>query len=577
MTSNAGPNGPCVSRRMAKALPRRAAAVARGLSKLMGLMGVVGLSVAALPSAAAPAQERLLVWARAGLSEQEISRGLAPYRVGRQRMGRQGWHVVTMPAGLRAAEMQRRLHAHPMFQQVEVDRLHPLGQALNDTFAGSLWHLTRLSVPPAWAVASGMGRGVTVAVLDTGVQPDHPDLYGVLVPGWNVVDSSSNTSDGHGHGTSVVGLLAARINNGQGVAGMASGARIMPIRVTQADGNARTSDIALGIQRAAEQGARVINISFEGVMGSAAIRAAAQSFYRQGGLVVVAAGNRGVEDTYAAQPGMVVVGALDERDSRPAWASYGAHLALAAPGDGLWTTGLGGGYRVVWGTSFAAPLVTAVAALMWETAPQASPAQVEQWLRETAVDLGVPGPDTQFGSGRLQAAAAVAAARRWQLSQTPGVAGAGAGGAASTGNPNPATGSAPMATGGTATTTLNTQSPADPVGAWLGLDVDASAAPTVARVQVWVGERLVLTDMDPPFAFALNLTEHPRGLLRLRLVGLDGAGVEVGGATVELQNNHMSATASPARLLPISADALGPRPGTGWAALRRTGSARGRQ
>lgn len=557
MNSSAGPYGPRGGRRMAWPV------------RLLMAMGHAGLlSLSGLPHATAAATpERLLVWARAGLTDQDLGKGLAPYRVARKRLGSQGWHLVTVPAGLRAADMQQRLRGHPMFQHVEVDRLHSLSQALNDTFAGSLWHLDRLSVPPAWAVASGMGKGVTVAVLDTGVQADHPDLAGVLVPGWNVAESSVNTSDGHGHGTSVVGLLAAKINNGQGVAGLASGARVMPIRVTQPDGNARTSDIAMGLQRAAEQGARIANISFEGVMGSTIIRSAAQALYRKGGLVVVAAGNRGQEESHTAQAGMLVVGAVDERDARPAWASFGAHLSLSAPGDGLWTTGVGSGYRVVWGTSFAAPLVSAVVALMWEAAPQATPAQIEQWLRETAVDLGAPGADSQYGSGRLNAAAAVAAARRWHDAQA-GAPGGSAGNATTT-----------VAVQGSGTPpAVGAPTPSSAMGAWLGMDVDSTALPAVARVQVWAGMRLLLTDNDPPFAFALNLTEHPRGILRLRVVGADSSGAEIGSAEVDIQNNHQSVTAGPVRLVASQSEAAAPaRPGTGWTALRRSSNGKSRQ
>ena len=157
----AGPRGPRGGRRLAWP--------ARWLLAI-GHAGL--LTWCAIPQAtwAAP-PERLLVWARAGLTDQDLGKGLAPYRVSRKRLCGQGWHLVTVPAGLRAADLQQHLRGHPMFQHVEEDRLHPLSQVLNDTFAASLWHLERLSVPPAWAVASGMGKGVTVAVLDSGAVP----------------------------------------------------------------------------------------------------------------------------------------------------------------------------------------------------------------------------------------------------------------------------------------------------------------------------------------------------------------------------------------------------------------------
>lgn len=535
------------------------------------------------------AGERLLVWTRTGVTDQDLGRGLAPYRMQRHRLGRQGWHVLTLPRGLRAQDMRRRLHQHPLFQHVEEDRLHSLSQVYNDTFFSSLWHLERLSALPAWATATGMGRGITVAVVDTGVQADHPDLTGAVLAGWNVVDGTSQTSDNHGHGTSVAGLLAARINNGMGVAGLAAGVRIMPIRVSQPDGSARTSDIAMGIQWAADRGARVVNVSFDGVMGSMIIRSAAQALFRQGGLLVAAAGNRGQQDAYTAQPGLMMVGALDEQDNRPAWATYGEHLALAAPGDGLWTTGLGGGYRVVWGTSFATPLVAAAAALVWEAAPSASAAQVEQWLRESAVDLGVQGPDVQTGHGRLNAAAAVAAARRWHLAQTAS--------ANTTGLTQ-----APQVTGGagtvpsTATSATTTPAPSQMPGtagpngnAWLGVDVDTTLAPLVSSVQLSIGGQTLLVDPSPPFAFTLNLQDRPRGLLRVRLQGLNVQGAVIAQADIEVSNTLSSLIVSGIRLTPLTGpDVAAPmtattpttptnRTGTGWSALRRTDAGRIRQ
>jgi hypothetical protein len=385
---------------------------------------------------------------------QDLGKVLAPYRMQRKRLGGQGWHVLTLPAGTRAADMRRRLHQHPWFQHVEEDRLHLLSQVYNDTFFSSLWHLERLSATPAWATATGMGRGVTVAVVDTGVQADHPDLLGALLPGWNVVDGTPQAADTHGHGTSVAGLLAAR----------------------------------------------VVNVSFDGVMGSMVICSAAQALFRQGGLIlVVAAGTRGQQDVYTAQPGRTVMGALDERDMRPTWATYGEHLALAVPGDGLWTTGLGEGYRVVWGTS----------------------------SQSTSTSVTTTPPPTQM------------------LGTT-----------GSSGN------------------------------AWLGLDVDTTLAPLVSSVQLSIGSQTWLVDPSPPFAFTLNLQDQPRGLLRVRLQGLNVQGAVIAQADIEVSNTLSNLIVSGVRLMPLaSSDVATPttantptnRTGTGWSALRRTDAGRMRR
>ena len=138
-----------------------------------------------------------------------------------------------------------------------------------------------------------------VAVLDTGVDGTHPDLAGKLLPGWNAVDSSNNTADINGHGTAVAGTAAAATNNASGVAGVAWNAAILPVRITNSsDGYAYWSDIARGLSWAANQGADVANISY-GVSNSSTIASAAQSMRNKGGLVVVAAGNEGVDPGYA--------------------------------------------------------------------------------------------------------------------------------------------------------------------------------------------------------------------------------------------------------------------------------------
>jgi hypothetical protein len=532
-----------------------------------GLPSFLALFVA-LIAPTADAGERLLVWARAGVTDRDLGQGLAPYRMSRQRLGRHGWHVLTLPAGTRPSEMQRRLSGHPLFQHVEMDRQHALSEVYNDTFYSSLWHLDRLAAPTAWAAASGMGRGITVAVVDTGVQGDHPDLAGALVSGWNVVENSTRAGDSHGHGTSVAGLLAARINNGLGVAGLAAGARIMPVRVSQPDGSARTSDIAMGIQWATERGARIVNVSYEGVMDSMVIRSAAETLFRQGGLLVAAAGNRGEQQTHPVQPGLMVVGAVDQGDRRPAWSNHGPHLALAAPGDGLWTTGLGGGYRVVWGTSFAAPLVAAAAALVWEAAPDATAAQIEHWLRRSAIDLGEQGPDDQTGHGRLNAGAAVAEARRWQTAraQTTENSGTSAG---SVGGNQPGAVSTGTSFFGAANTGTSVALGKDgavvaqpPVAtpAWLGVDVDASALPMAAVVVLAVNGRTILEDAERPFAFSINLLDHPRGVLTLSFRAHDATGALIGSGTQLAQNNHVSLALRGVALQATEADGSGSAP-----------------
>jgi subtilisin family serine protease len=170
----------------------------------------------------------------------------------------------------------------------------------NDPYYGNAWHLPRIDAPSAWDASTGLG--VTVAILDTGVDATHPDLIAALVPGWNTYDNNSNSSDVHGHGTAVAGTAAASGANAAGVAGVAWRARIMPVRVTDTAGYAYVSTLSSGITWAADHGARVANASFSVAAGSSTIATAAQYMRSKGGVVVVAAGNSGIQEAYAPSP-----------------------------------------------------------------------------------------------------------------------------------------------------------------------------------------------------------------------------------------------------------------------------------
>ncbi|MDX1654927.1 MAG: S8 family serine peptidase, partial [Candidatus Competibacteraceae bacterium] len=285
--------------------------------------------------------------------------------------------------------------------------LEPVATA-NDPYYPNAWHLGTVGVPQAWDRSTG--SGVSVAVLDTGVDASHPDLSGqLLLPGYNAVDQGSDTADLQGHGTLVAGVVVAATNNGLGVASVAHGARVRPVRVSnRSDGMAYISHIARGIVWAIDNGARVINISYD-VPGSSAISDAARYAVAHNGVVVVAAGNSGTDLGYADDPYIIAVSATDPYDNKTSWSSYGPYVDLSAPGAGIYTTVQGGGYGASRGTSFDSPLTAAVVALIMARDPDLTPEQIEQLLEQTAVDQGSPGFDSLYGWGRVDAAAALAA------------------------------------------------------------------------------------------------------------------------------------------------------------------------
>jgi subtilisin family serine protease len=300
------------------------------------------------------------------------------------------------------------LRHNPNIAFVEPDYLIDPALVPNDPYYSSEWHLAKIQAPQAWDITTG-SNSVIIAVLDTGVDGTQPDLAGKLVPGWNFYDDNSDTSDPNGHGTAVAGTAAAASNNGTGVASLAWGCLIMPIRVSDTNGVATTSTIGTALTWAADHGARVANISFA-VFTNPTVTSAAQYFQSKGGVTAVSAGNNGKYYTNADNIYMLTVSATDSNDALASWSNTGNFVDLAAPGVGILTTGLGGGYVSGSGTSFSAPVVAGVAALVMSLNPSLSGTDVRTLLEQSADDLGSAGWDPSYGYGRVNAYKAVLAA-----------------------------------------------------------------------------------------------------------------------------------------------------------------------
>lgn len=278
----------------------------------------------------------------------------------------------------------------------------------NDLMYGQQWHLPKISAPAAWDLVRGKPT-VTVAVCDTGVLATHPDLSSNLLAGYNSVDGTNNTTPIHPHGTMVSGCISAIGNNSQGVAGVAFGVKILPVRVSNdASGSAYLSDMANGVRWAADHGARVINLSYGGAQ-YATIDQAAQYARTKNALLFMAAGNDGanVTTTYPDYGSFVLVGATNQSDARSSFSNYGTAIDMVAPGESIVTTTLNNGYASVAGTSFASPISAAAAALMLSANPNLTVSQLETNLMAACDDIGAVGEDPVFGKGRLNTLNAV--------------------------------------------------------------------------------------------------------------------------------------------------------------------------
>ncbi len=322
--------------------------------------------------------------------------------------------VVRVPAE-RAQDALRLYRRQPDVLYAEFDQVAQATFTPNDPFyATHQYALPLIRADQAWDLTRG-NPNLLVAVLDTGADFTHPDLAGKLVPGWDFVNNDPDPADDNGHGTHVAGIIAAATHNGEGIAGVAFNTRVLVVKVLNAQGSGFYSTIAQGIVFAADQGARILNLSLRGTVPSNVLADAVAYAQSKGALLVAAAGNDGQNTPVypAAYPGVLAVAATDWNDQRWSLSNYGDYVDLAAPGVAIlstdWTGGVGP-YAMRSGTSIAAPHVAGVAALMLAVNPNLTAADLAALLTSTAEDLGDPGRDPYYGYGRLDAARAVQAA-----------------------------------------------------------------------------------------------------------------------------------------------------------------------
>ncbi|SCE80859.1 Serine protease, subtilisin family [Micromonospora mirobrigensis] len=319
-----------------------------------------------------------------------------------------GW--VKVRAAGPATDLLAALRTDPSVAAASLDHRRHTAAVPNDpAMAGDQFPpLNVLRLPKAWDYVKS-SAGQVIAVVDTGVNLTHEDLAGRLVPGFNAIDPAAQPVDDNGHGSMVAGVAAADTDNGKGIAGVAWGGRIMPVKAVGADGSGSDSDIIEGIVWAADHGATVINLSLVGPDDNPALHEAITYATGRGAVVVAAAGNEGtgVAQYPAAYPEVIAVGATDGGGNLTDFSSYGDWLDLVVPGLKIHSTGLDQSYPVVDGTSFSAALVSGVAALVRTKYPDFTPARVRERLTMTARDSGPRGLDPYYGYGVVDSFRAV--------------------------------------------------------------------------------------------------------------------------------------------------------------------------
>jgi serine protease len=402
------------------------------------------------PQKAAYKQGEVIVKFRDGAGEAEEERTIRA--VGGTRATRARYappYRVTLADGANVALAVSLLRAQPSVEYAEpnlvVRKLQASTFVPNDRYFPAQWNLKIINAERAWAIQKGSAQ-VAVAVLDTGIAyenygryakaPDWGDL--AFLPGIDVINGGSHPNDDEFHGTHVASTVAEATNNGLGVAGLAFGCSLMPVKVLDENGEGSVFEVAEGIdyvtnfRQGGTNPVKVINLSLGGPDASDVLKDAVNRAFVAGIVLVAAAGNddRSGIDYPAAYPNVIAVGAVDQRKQKAPYSNHGAQLSVVAPGGDVDRDDDGDGnpdaifqqmpdpdlvshgihdqfcYCGLDGTSMAAPHVSAMAAMLVSQGIT-DPAAVRAAIESTAEDLGTPGRDDQYGHGLIQPAKAL--------------------------------------------------------------------------------------------------------------------------------------------------------------------------
>ncbi|UFS71728.1 MBG domain-containing protein [Geomonas sp. RF6] len=380
------------------------------LRKILSLLFVASvflLSVGPATAAnSARAKGSLIVKLRAGVSTADEAQVIAANGGTRKaRLHQLRLHVVKMASGDLQAVLAK-YKKDPRVEAVEVDQVRKAAGIPDDPAYPSQWALPKIGWDKVAGVREPAGAAI-VAVLDSGVDASHPDLAGRVMKGTSFLDSTNGLTDSTGHGTAMAGIIAAVAGNGMGGAGVApAGVKVLPVTVLDAEGEGLDSDIIAGIRWAADNGAHVILMPFSNPTFSQSLQDAIDYAWSKGAVLVAATGNGGSSaPTFpAGDRGVVGVAATDQNDLLYRGSNYGDDVYLAAPGVGIFTTGMNGSYTSMTGTSASSAVVAAVAGFMKAMDPALTNGVIVGRLGRTADQTGNAG---EVGNGRVNMAKAV--------------------------------------------------------------------------------------------------------------------------------------------------------------------------
>lgn len=388
----------------------------------------------------------------------------------------------------------------------------------SDTTYPSQWHLPKIAAPQGWDLSTG-AAGVPIAIIDSGIDADHPDLAAKLLPGYNFLNGTTVTDDLFGHGTAVAGSAGAIGNNALGVAGVAWDNPLMPMVVLDTSNYATYANIASAIIRAVDQGAKVLNISIGGSSPSITLQSAVNYAWSKGAVIVSSAANYSVSTPYypAACENVLAISATDRYDALSSFSNFGSWIDLAAPGSTIYTTNRGGGYGAWNGTSFSSPIVAGLAGLIWSVNPALTNAEVVDILKRGADDLGTAGFDPSFGFGRINAYNSL------QLAQS----------------------FAPAPDLSVPTVALTSPGDGATVGGTVVVNASAGDNLAVSRVDLLIDGKVFAGDSSAPYSFSWNTAGLADGWRTLSAVAYDEAGNAGESAEILVQVVNQPADADP--------------------------------
>ncbi|KXG43215.1 S8 family peptidase [Tepidibacillus decaturensis] len=264
------------------------------------------------------------------------------------------------------------------------------------------WNLPTIFTEQGWELTRGK-ENMIVAVIDTGVDLNHPEFKEKLVKGYNVINPSLPPMDDDGHGTHVAGIIAANTNNYEGIAGITWYNKIMPVKVLDQSGAGTLFDVAEGVIWATDHGAKIINLSLGNYAESKYLHDAIQYAYSKDVVLVAATGNDNIDELGypAAYPEVIAVSAVDAQQNRAEFSNYGPYVDVVAPGVNIASTYPGNRYAALSGTSMASPHVTGLAALIRSRNPNLTNKEVIDIIKNTTTDLGAKGKDEYYGYGEI--------------------------------------------------------------------------------------------------------------------------------------------------------------------------------